>query len=106
MNSTELLIRNLQRRIALFEPDEKAPPDAAFINTNIIWNPGEFIKKVLMSSEMNVIRTEDMPKIDQDFQAQHGFNVSLDNLYRKFWLRNVMGLCRNPDNNKVRYKSI
>lgn len=90
--NAELLLRNLERRISLFEPEEKVPPDRNFIDTNIGWNPSYFFEKVLLAGEISVVRTKELQQIVNDFEQGHNFKVSLSNLYSKFWLRDILGL--------------
>jgi hypothetical protein len=94
--NAELLLRNLERRISLFEPEEKVPPDRNFIDTNIGWNPSYFFEKILLAGEISVVRTKELQQIVNDFEEGHNFKVSLANLYSKFWLRDILGLVEIP----------
>ena len=94
--SIELLTRNLERRIVLFDPDERVLPDRQFIDKSTLWNPEHFLSKVILAGEISVIKTDELPAIVQEFEAKHNLTVSLDSLYDKFWLRSVMGYVEIP----------
>lgn len=100
---TKEKIDKIQNTLKPFEIDRSYSENHEAIKSDINWNSSFFFAKILIEAVIpkNYCSKSDIEKFSEKYNSESKVAIDINNLFNRFWLREVLGRVQIPD--VVRY---